>query len=92
MKILIIILTIILIIILLGQRYNKQSIDKNINNDLLIDTSYNKVILDSIEYNIIKLDSTIVKLKIKYDDAIKKSHNISDSAAIELFKKLSVSE
>lgn len=82
-----IVLIIVIIIALFGWFTNKDYIKKE-NNNIPIDTSYNKVILDSIEYNIIKLDSTVIKLKVKYDVVIKKSNIISDSAAIDLFKRL----
>lgn len=82
-----IILTIIAAIAIFGWITNKDYIKKE-NYIIQIDTVYNKVRLDSIEYNIIKLDSTVVKLKVKYDEVIEKSYNLGDSAAVELFFKL----
>lgn len=58
------------------------------NNVIVTDTIYNKVTLDSIEYNIIKRDSIIYNITNKYEDEIKQANNISDSCAVELFKKL----
>lgn len=85
-----IILTIIVAIAIFGWITNKDYIKKQ-NYIIQSDTVYNKVRLDSIEYNIIKLDSTVVELKVKYDEAIEKSYNLGDSAAVELFKQLSIS-
>lgn len=86
-----IILTIIVAIAIFGWLTNQDYITKK-EHYIQIDTVYNKVRLDSIEYNIIKIDSTIVKLKIKYEDAVEKSYNLGDSAAVELFKSLSSAE
>lgn len=82
-----IILTIIAVIAIFGWITNKDYIKKE-NYIIQTDTVYNKVRLDSIEYNIIKLDSTVVKLKVKYDEVIEKSYNLGDSAAVELFFRL----
>lgn len=83
----VIILTIIAVIVIFGWITNKNYIKKP---DYVIqyDTVYNKVRLDSIEYNIIKLDSTVVKLKVKYNEAIEKSYNLGDSSVVELFFRL----
>lgn len=86
-----IILTIIVAIAIFGWLTNQDYITKK-EHYIQIDTVYNKVRLDSIEYNIIKIDSTIVKLKIKYEDAVEKSYDLGDSAAVELFKSLSSAE
>lgn len=82
-----IILTIVVAIAIFGWLTNQDYITKK-EHYIQIDTVYNKVRLDSIEYNIIKIDSTIVKLKTKYEDAVKKSYNLGDSATVELFKEL----
>lgn len=58
------------------------------NNEVVPDTTYNKIILDSIEYNIIKKDSVIYNIKKKMKDEVTESFELSDSAAVKLFKKL----
>ena len=65
--------------------YNKNN---KINYIITSDTVYNKIILDSIEYNIIKKDSVIYNIKQEMKDEITKSFELSDSAAVKLFKKL----
>lgn len=52
------------------------------------DTAYNKVVLDSIEYNITKKDSIIYNIKQEMKDEVTESFELSDSAAVKLFKKL----
>lgn len=54
------------------------------------DTTYNQVKLDSIKVQIGKRDTTIYKLNIKSKDDVEKSYQLSDSAAVELFKQLSL--
>ena len=58
------------------------------NQAIVPDTTYNKITLDSIEYNIIKKDSVIYNIKQEMKNEITKSFNLSDSAAVELFKEL----
>ncbi len=70
---------------------NKKYINNNIDIQP-IDTSYNKIILDSIQYNIIKKDSTIIKIKKKFEYEKNKAINASDSDAIKQFTILSISE
>jgi len=53
------------------------------------DTTYNKVKLDSINVQIGKHDTTIYKLNIKLKDDVEKSYQLSDSATVDLFRKLS---
>lgn len=66
---------------------NKNS--KTDNDAITIpDTTYNKLTLDSIEYNIIKKDSIIYNIKKEMKDEITKSFELSDSAAVNLFKEL----
>lgn len=85
-----IIIAIILIwILLLIGIFYKPNVPKR-DYHIQIDTVYNKVRLDSIEYNIVKLDSTIVKLKVKYDVIIEKTYTLNDSSSVELFKQLSM--
>lgn len=88
--IILLLLFIVIMFAIFTSDFAKWANDK-VNDTTPIDTTYNKVILDSIKYNIIELDSTIVKLKIKYDVTVEKVVNLSDSATIELFKKLSIS-
>lgn len=76
------------ILLLIGIFYKPNEAKRDYH--IQIDTVYNKVRLDSIEYNIVKLDSTIVKLKVKYDVIIEKSYTLDDSSSVELFKQLSM--
>lgn len=66
-------------------RHSVKIVNKNITK---IDTTYNNIVLDSIKYNIIHKDSIITKLRYKYETKIIEVNNLSDSASIELFKKL----
>lgn len=66
--------------------------NKAVENNILFtkpDTTYNKVKLDSIKVQVGKHDTTIYKLNIKLKDDVEKSYQLSDSAAIELFKSMS---
>lgn len=81
--------TILVLILFIGRMFYKPNVPKR-DYHIQIDTVYNKVRLDSIEYNIVKLDSTIVKLKVKYDVVIEKSYTLNDSTSVELFKQLSM--
>lgn len=65
-----------------------KSKSETIENIVVFDTTYNKIVLDSIKYNIIKKDSIVYNLKQEMKDEISKSLSISDSDAINLFKKL----
>lgn len=60
----------------------------DVESIILPDTTYNKVVLDSIEYNIIKKDSVIYNIKQEMKDEVTKSFELSDSAAVNLFKEL----
>lgn len=64
--------------------YKPQNIDTVIKQD----TTYNHIILDSIQYNIITKDSIIYNLKEEMKDEIDKSHNLTDSASVDLFQWL----
>ena len=66
----------------------RRSVNVSNNNINKIDTTYNNIILDSIKYNIIYKDSIITKLRYKYETKIIEVNNLSDSASVELFKKL----
>ena len=74
----------IIIPFFIGRRSVKVE-NKNVSK---IDTTYNNIILDSIKYNIIYKDSIIIKLRYKYETKIIEVNNLSDSASVELFKKL----
>ena len=74
----------IIIPFFIGRRSVKVA-NKNVSK---IDTTYNNIILDSIKYNIIYKDSIITKLRYKYETKIIEVNNLSDSASVELFKKL----
>lgn len=52
------------------------------------DTVVNTILIDSIEYNIIKRDTIIYNIKNIQKNEIEKANTITDSAAVELFKKL----
>lgn len=56
-----------------------------INNS---DTVINRVRIDSIEFVIRYQDSIISNIKINEKDDIKKANALSDTAAVELFKRL----
>ena len=58
------------------------------NQVIVPDTTYNKVILDSIEFNIDKKDSVIYNIKQEMKNEVTESFELSDSAAVELFKEL----
>ena len=60
-------------------------------NVFIQDTTYNYIILDSIQYNIIKKDSIIYNLKKEMKYEIDESHNLTDSASIDLFQWLATS-
>lgn len=57
-------------------------------NVFIQDTTYNHIILDSIQYNIIKKDSIIYNLKKEMKHEIYESHNLTDSASVDLFQWL----
>lgn len=61
---------------------------ETIENIVKPDTTYDKVVLDSIEYNIIKKDSVIYNFKQEMKDEVTKSFELSDSAAVKLFREL----
>lgn len=63
-----------------------------IENIVKLDTTYDKVVLDSIEYNIIKKDSVIYNFKQEMKDEVTKSFELSDSAAVQLFRELASSD
>lgn len=52
------------------------------------DTVINKFRIDSIEYVIRSKDSIINKIKYNEEEYIKKAHSLSDTASVELFKRL----
>ena len=85
-NLLIIILFIIVFVIVKLMDVEKQSNrdDKYYKQDTLINT----IVIDSIKYNIKVKDSIIIKERIQYEDKVKEIENYTDSASVELFKKL----
>lgn len=61
---------------------------RNISSAFNCDTVVNTILIDSIEYNIIKRDTIIYNIKKIQKDEIEKANTITDSAAVELFKRL----
>lgn len=80
-------LILVIFIFLLVRNCDKKFHDK-LPVEEVSDTVYNTVVLDSIKYNIIIKDSIITKIKYKYETEIIKVDNMSDSASVELFKRL----
>lgn len=80
------------VMLLMGFLIGVTANPKKVFNPVVInDTTYNHTILDSIQYNIIKKDSIIYNLKQEMTNEIKESYNLSDSAAVDMFKWLSTS-
>lgn len=83
-------LFIILLIIIFFIGYeigSNNNVSKN-TNVFIQDTTYNHITLDSIRYNIIIKDSVIYNLKKEMKNEIDKSHNLTDSASVDLFQWL----
>lgn len=84
-----IILVVAIVIFSISVEVGRHMTQNHINTqEVFIDTTYNKIILDSIEYNIIKKDSVIYNIKQEMKDEVTKSFELSDSAAVNLFKEL----
>jgi len=84
-----IMLIVAIVVFSIGVEVGRRMTQNHVNTqEVLIDTTYNKIILDSIEYNIIKKNSVIYNIKQEMKDEVTKSFELSDSAAVKLFKKL----
>lgn len=82
-------LIVAIVVFSIGVEVGRRMTQNHVNTqEVLIDTTYNKIILDSIEYNIIKKNSVIYNIKQEMKDEVTKSFELSDSAAVKLFKKL----
>ena len=78
----------IMIIILLLILINFCSVVEDFCLDNKCDTVINRVRIDSIEYYIRSKDSIINNIKIETKNEIENANALSDTASVELFKRL----
>ena len=83
-----IIINIILIIIVLSILIKFCLIVENFGWINKCDTVINRVRIDSIEYYIRSKDSIINNIKIETNNEIENANALSDTASVELFKRL----
>lgn len=65
---------------------------KSVSVAVVADTTYSKVKIDSITKLIDEGDTTIYQIKVKLKDDVEKSYALTDSASVELFKRLVTSK